>query len=93
MHYGPKKRRIDSHPIIYAPTGEGVSKVSEWASKWAQRRAQAQRVVQSKQTSERTSEWPSTAVWILDYSGQLCNAHYEALVRTIAPVHALVRTM
>ena len=58
-----EKNRKNSHLIIDFPTSEGVGKVSKQA-------------VQSKQMSEqcegtikRSSSWPSTYVWILDYSG------------------------
>ena len=47
-----KKHRKNSHPIIYCPTSEGVSKASERAN---------------KRMSERTSEWPSTYICVFLY--------------------------
>ena len=73
MGQNRKKHRLNSIPIIHCPTNEGVS---EQTSEWEQYRAWAKRIVRSKRKSkwcERTSEWmskwPSTVVWILDYSG------------------------
>ena len=71
-----KTNRIYSYPIIHFPTSEGVSEVSKRADARGGQSAQAKRAARSKRmsercepTSERRSEWPSTAVWILDYSG------------------------
>ena len=71
-----EKKLINSLPINHCPTSEGVTKVSKRASKWGQRRARAKQAVRSKKTSERCkrtseqmSDWPSTAVWFLDYFG------------------------
>ena len=71
-----EKHKKSNHWIIQCPTSSGVSKVSEWVNKWAQWSMRAKQAGRSKRTNERCkprskqmSEWPSTAVWILGYSG------------------------
>ena len=71
---------MNSHPIIYCPTNEGVSKVSEQVSEWAQWSAQV----------KQANEWPSTAVWILGCSGPQCS---QRLQLRRAPEFCLAATL
>ena len=90
MGQNRKKHSINSHPIIYCPTIEGVSKVSEQANERVQRSTRGKRVVRNKQmsercerTSKRTSEWSSTSVCILGCSGpQLRDEGSNEIVQT-----------
>ena len=66
-----KKHRINSHRIIQFPTSEGVSEVSEHSRgrKQSEQGRASSTSEWCERTNERMSEWPSTAVWILGYSG------------------------
>ena len=85
-----KNHGKNSHLIIYFPMCEGVS---ERVNEWAQRSAWAKRVGGSKRTSERTSEWPSTLIWVLDYSGPHCSWQFSISSRSRSLLFPLMATV
>ena len=57
---------------MHSPMCSGVSERANKGVSAAERASEASRAGHSKQTSERCErkgEWPSTYIWILDYSG------------------------
>ena len=79
-----EKKKNTEKIAIQSFTFPQTKQWAKWVqrSAWAQQSAWAKRAEQSKQggtservssASERTSKWPSTYIWILDYSGPQCS--------------------